>query len=70
MSQPALFFGSIIPHDNIVCIHKYDEFYEINRCKRLSQALVNFVMDRANLFIDHRISSRPILARYKHFTTI
>ena len=43
---------------------------EINRSKRLSQALVHFVMDRANLFTLHRISGRPILAKYKHFRTI
>ena len=44
--------------------------YEINRFKRLSQALVHFVMDRASLFTDHKISGRPILAKYKHFRTI
>ena len=41
-----------------------DETYEINRFRRLSQALVHFVIDRANLFTDHRISGRPILAKY------
>ena len=35
---------------------------EINRFRRLSQALVHFVIDRANLFTDHRISSLPIRA--------
>ena len=44
--------------------------YEINRFRRLSQALVHFVMDRASLLTDHRISGRPILAKYKHFRTI
>ena len=44
--------------------------YEINRFRRLSQALVHFVIDRANLFTDHRISGRPIRAKYKHFRTI
>ena len=43
---------------------------EINRFRRLSQALVHFVMDRASLFTDHRISGRPIRAKYKHFRTI
>ena len=43
---------------------------EINRFRRLSQALVHFVMDRASLFTDHRISSLPIRAKYKHFRTI
>ena len=37
---------------------------------RLSEALVHFVIDRASLFTDHRISGRPILAKYKHFRTI
>ena len=44
--------------------------FEINRFRRLSQALVHFVMDRASLFTDHRISGRPIRAKYKHFRTI
>ena len=34
------------------------------------QALVHFVIDRASLFADHRISGRPIRAKYKHFRTI
>ena len=44
--------------------------YEINRFKRLSQALVHFVIDCANLFTDHRISGLPIRAKYIHFRTI
>ena len=44
--------------------------YEINRFRRLSQALVHFVMDRASLFTDHRISGRPIRAKYKNFGAI
>ena len=44
--------------------------YEINRFRRLSQALVHFVMDRASLFTDHRISGRPIRAKFQHFRTI
>ena len=44
--------------------------YEINRSRRLSQALVHFVIDRASLFTDHKISGRPTLAKYKHFKTI
>ena len=35
-----------------------------------SQALVHFVIDRASLFTDHRISGLPIRAKYKHFRTI
>ena len=29
-----------------------------------------FVTDLASLFTDHKMSSRPILAKYKHFKTI
>ena len=36
----------------------------------MSQALVHLVIDRASLFTDHRISGRPIRAKYKHFKTI
>ena len=36
----------------------------------LSQALVHFVIDRASLFADHRISGLPIRAKYKHYGTI
>ena len=49
----------------------YDEYMKsINRFKRLSQALVHFVIDRANLFTDHRISRLPIHAKHKHFRTV
>ena len=34
-----------------------------------NQSIQAFV-DRASLFTDHRISGRPILAKYKHFRTI
>ena len=44
--------------------------YEINRFWRLSQALVHFVVDRASLFTAHKISGRPIRAKYKNFRTI
>ena len=59
---PVCIVWQYYPHDNIVCIHKYDE--EMNRFRRLSQALVHFVMDRASLFTDHRISGRPIRAKF------
>ena len=44
--------------------------YEIKRDNRLSHALVHSVTDRASLFTEHRISDRPIRAKYKHFRTI
>ena len=43
---------------------------DVNRFRRLSQALVHFVIDRANLFTDQRISGLPIHAKYKHVRTI
>ena len=43
---------------------------EITRAKRLSHALVHFVMARASLFTDHTISHLPIPAKYRHFRTI
>ena len=43
---------------------------DIKRFRRLSQALVHFVMDLASLFTDHRKSGLPIRAKYKHFRTI
>ena len=43
--------------------------YEIKRANRLSQALVHFVIDRANLFTDHRMSSLPIRVKHMHFRT-
>ena len=44
--------------------------YEINRFKRLSQALVHFVMARTSLFTDHKMWGRPILAKFQHFRKI
>ena len=41
--SPSLHCLAILhPHDNIVCIHMYDECKMINRFRRLSQALVHF----------------------------
>ena len=38
--------------------------YEINRFRRLSQALAHFVIDRASVFADHRISGLPMCQVY------
>ena len=43
---------------------------EIKRDNRLSHALVHFVIDRASLFTDHRMSGLPIRVKYKHLRTI
>ena len=41
---------------NIVWIHMRDECKNIKRAKRFSQTLFQFVMARASLFADHRMS--------------
>ena len=60
-SQSAL-FGSITYMTVLFVFTRMMNIYEINRFRRLSQALVHFVLDRASLFIDHKISGRPIRA--------
>ena len=42
---------------------------EMKRAKRLSLALVHFVIARASLLTDHRISGLPMRAKHKHFRT-
>ena len=42
----------------------YDEYVKSIDSGVLSQALVNFVIDRASLFTDHEISGRPIRAKF------
>ena len=44
--------------------------WEMKRAKRLSLALVHFVIARASLLTDHRISGLPMRAKHKHFRTI
>ena len=46
---PVCIVAQYFPHDNIVCIHLYDECMKSIEIRRLSQALVHFVMDRASL---------------------
>ena len=58
------------PQNNIGGIQLYDDCTRSNAPSVLSQALVHFVIDRASFFTDHKISGRPILAKYKHFKTI
>ena len=48
-----------------VCNHSCCEWNKSNE-----HALVNFVTAPATLFTDHRISSLPMRAKYKHFRTI
>ena len=67
---PVCIVWQYYPHDNIVCIHMYDEYMksiDSGVCHRLWSI---FVIDRASLFTDHKISGRPIRAKYKHFRTI
>ena len=55
---------------NTVCMDMCDECMKsINRFRCLLHALVHFVIDRASLFTDHRISGLPIRAKYKHCRT-
>ena len=49
------------PHENIFCIHMCNGCQNIKRLTLLSQAVVHFVIGRASLFTDHKISGRPIL---------
>ena len=44
--------------------------YEICLANRLSHAWIHSVTDLASLLTDHRMSGRPIRAKYKHFKTI
>ena len=58
------------PHDNIVDSHSCDECKKSNELSVLTQTLVHFVTARATLFTNQRMSSLPMLAKYKHFLTI
>ena len=48
----------------------YDEYRKSIDSGVCHKAWSNFVIDRASLFTDHRISGRPIRAKYKRFRTI
>ena len=69
-NRPSLHCLAVLPTWQYCLYSHVWWMYEINRFRRLSQALVHFVIDRANLFTDHRISGLPIRAKYKHFRTI
>ena len=66
-SQSALICS--VTHIAILFVFTGVMNYEISRFRRLPQALVHFVIDRASLFTDQRISGLPIRAKYKHFRT-
>ena len=58
------------PHSNTVYVHMCDECMisiDSGVCHRLWSI---FVIDRASLFTDHRISGLPIRAKCKHFRSI
>ena len=63
-------FCSVTPHSNTVCVNMCDECWRSTEIIVFSQAFVHFVIDRASVFTDHRISGLPIRAKYKHFRTI
>ena len=69
-NSPSLHFLEVSPTWQYCLYSQVWWIYEINRFRRLSKALVHFVIDRASLFTDHRISGPPILAKYKRFRTI
>ena len=48
------------------CLYSLVKWKEIKRAGRLSHAFVHFVIDRASLFTNHRISSLPIRAKSQH----
>ena len=60
---PVCIVWQCFPHGNTVCI-------QIKRAKRMSQALVHYVIARASLITDHKISSLPMRAENRHFRTI
>ena len=72
-SLETILISSVVlccPH-NKYCLHSHVLWMSsIKRAKRLSHAFVHFVTARARLFTDHKVSSLPILAKYRHFTTI
>ena len=67
-SQPALL--CIVSHMTILFVITCVMSARDQRFKRLSQALVHFVIDRASLFTDQRMSGLPIRAKYKHLRTV
>ena len=58
------------PRNNVVCTHSRNECKWSKRARRLSQALVHFVIARASLLTDHRIPGLPMRGKYTHFRTI
>ena len=66
---PVFIVWQYFPHDNIVCIHKYDEYMKSIDSGVCHEPWSIFVIDRASLITDHKTLSRPILGKYKHFRT-
>ena len=50
--------------------HSCDELLDISLANHLSHAWVHFVTELASFVADHKMSSRPIRAKYTHFKTI
>ena len=65
-NSPSLHCLAVLPTWHYCLYSHVWWIYEINRFRRLSHALVHFVMDRASLCTDHKISSLPIRSKYKH----
>ena len=66
-NSPSLHCLAVLPTLQYCLYSHVWWMYEINRFKRLSQALVHFVIDSASLFTDHRISGLPIRVNFEHF---
>ena len=69
-NSPSLHCLAVFPTWQYCLYSQVWWIYEFNRFRRLSQALVHFVIDPVSLFTGHKISGRPIRAKYKHFRTI
>ena len=69
-NNPSLHCCAVFPTQQCCWYSLVWSRWEIKRAMRLSQDFVHFVTARASLFTDHKISSLPIRAKYRHFRTI
>ena len=68
-NSPNLYGCAVFPTWQYCLYSLVKWMYEIKRARLLSHALVHFVIARANLLTDHRISGLPLRAKYRHFRT-
>ena len=67
---PVCIVWQYYPHNTTVNIHMCHEFWISNEIIVCHKLFCPFLIDRANLFTDQRISGLPIRAKYEHFRTI